>query len=287
MTYKNIFIPFFDESRADAAFAAAALIAKQEKSHISAVHMRQRPLPPYDVYFPLGGTFTPQSDESYLQAEEENADALRERFNNLCKEHGVAPAAIGDHKDEMGATASWRDEEGDIPADLVRIAAAADLIVVASEAEEAGAPLAEDLLFQSGRPVLLCPAAGIASLPERVVITWNASAEAARAVASSSPFLHGASAVKVLTIHEPSRVDVKTADIAATLRLHGLDTSETEIELEPDERASDVLVREIEDAKADLVVMGAYSHSRWREAVLGGFTRHMLNKAAVPVLLAR
>jgi len=290
MSYKNILVPFFNKDRARIAFHAAAAIAKSCKAHITAVHMRQSPSRPRVVYYPLGGAYPRGAEDAYKQAEDDNAAALHQLFGELCKDQAVGAAEISEHKASMGATASWRDEKGDILDRMAKTGAACDLIVAADPDEGGGAddsPLVEALLFQTGRPLLLCPAAGLARFPERVVVAWNASPEAASALSAGLPFLAKAKLVKLLTIKEPGREDVTTDDIAATLRLHGIETTQSELELEPGEDATGVLDKEIAEAQARLVVMGAYSHNRWRQAVLGGFTRHMLRKTNVPVLMAR
>lgn len=288
MAVKKILLPFMEDRAARLAFGAAAAVAKEFKSHVCAVHLRQRPAAPVEIYYPLGGRYPAEMINSLEEAEDKRADDLRVTFKELCDEFAVGEEELAEHTDDRGATASWLDEEGDMPADFARRATASDMSVVAFAEKEPSAfetGLVEELLFQSGRPVLLCPRAGMPAMPKRVVVAWNGREEAARAVGAGIDFLKEAEAVKVLTVRRRQALAVNTDDITACLRLHGVDATQTDIELEARENETARLDEEIREFGAELVVMGAYSHSRWREAVLGGFTRHMLREAMVPVFM--
>jgi len=290
MTFKSILVPVFEENAARSAFVAAASIARRFDAHIVALHVRQRPTPPNVIYFPLGGSYPTDDDARYKQAEDDNAARLHALFDDLCDNEKVGIVDLRKHADEMGATASWRDERGEVPEMIGRLATAFDIAVVAAPEGQFSAfqeRLVEALLFQSGRPVLMQPAAQDAGAAERIVIAWNESAESARAVAAATPFLEAARVVKIVTVDEPGAASASINEIAACLQLHGVETSEVKVEHERSENAVDALEREVAEARADLLVMGAYSHSRWREALLGGFTRHVLHEAKTAVLMAR
>lgn len=290
MTIKSIFAPFLSKQDALVGFKAAAVIAEKFDAHIAAASMRQRPINAGVVYFPLGGVYPLDDDDALKRAEEKNVSELRLQFDDLCDELSVGINDIERHSDEKGATASWRDLKGSIPEDLARTASSFDLIVAAAPGSDDKTfqwQLIEELLFSSGRPLFISPKEGAENFPSRIVVAWNGSVEAAAAIAAALPFMKCADMVKILTVHDPSKRHSSTTDLAASLRLHNVDTSETEIELEKGQNHIDVLVHQIVDANADLVVMGAYSHNRWREALLGGFTRHMLKTAAIPLFLAR
>ncbi|NNE40707.1 MAG: universal stress protein [Marinicaulis sp.] len=290
MPIKSIFVPFLSKQDASVGFKAAAVIAEKFDAHIAAASMRQRPLSAGVVYFPLGGVYPLGDDDALKRAEEKNVSKLRLQFDDLCDEHGVGINDIARHSDAKGATASWRDLKGRIPEDLARTASSFDLAVAAAPGPDDKKfqwRLVEELLFSSGRPLFLSPKEGVERFPNRIVIAWNGSVEAAAAIAAALPFMKYADMVKILSVHDISKRNTSTTDLAASLRLHGVETSETEIELEKGQDHIDVMVHEVVEANADLVVMGAYSHNRWREAVFGGFTRHMLKTTAAPMLMAR
>jgi nucleotide-binding universal stress UspA family protein len=125
--------------------------------------------------------------------------------------------------------------------------------------------------------------------PERVVIAWNESAEAMRAVRAALPLMAQARSVTVVVIdppqHAPNRSDPGGA-LSQFLSRHGLRV-EIEVLSRTLPRISDVLLRHVAESGADLVIMGAYGHSRFREAILGGATRAMLEQQQVAVLMAR
>ncbi|MGP6088215.1 universal stress protein [Antarctobacter jejuensis] len=150
-------------------------------------------------------------------------------------------------------------------------------------------PVIEGALFDGQVPVLVVPD-GVApkASPERVVIAWNESNEALRAVRSALPLLVKAKAVHVVVIdppkHGPSRSDPGGL-LSEFLARHGV-KPEVDVLAKTLPRVSDVLMRHVTDIDADMVVMGAYGHSRFREAILGGATRSMLEQTKVAAFMA-
>lgn len=147
----------------------------------------------------------------------------------------------------------------------------------------------EAALFEGMAPVLMIPEKGMpATDPHRVVLAWNQSREALVAARRAMPFLRRAESVQIVVIdppvHGPERSDPGGL-LCQMLVRHGV-RAEVVVLARTLPRVSDVLARHLRDANADLLVMGAYGHSRFREAILGGATRDMLEKAEVPVLLA-
>jgi len=131
MTITSILVPFFEKEAARTAFMSAAAVAREMNAHVCAAYMRQRPMPTSVVYYPLGGAFPPENDDVYKRAEDDNAAALRELFDELSEAERLAAAPIGKRTDEMGATAEWRDLKGDLPDGFARLAAAFDLVSMA------------------------------------------------------------------------------------------------------------------------------------------------------------
>lgn len=150
-------------------------------------------------------------------------------------------------------------------------------------------PVVESALFEGQVPVVVVPEQLTPSAhPRRIVIGWNESAEALRAVRAALPLLQGAYAVQVCVIdppqHGPDRSDPGGA-LSQFLARHAV-RAEIDVMSKIMPRVSDVLMRHVRDVDADMVVMGAYGHSRFREAILGGATRNMLEHASVPVFMA-
>ncbi len=149
--------------------------------------------------------------------------------------------------------------------------------------------ITEAALFNGAVPVLIVPdGAEVTGQFKNIVIAWNESAEALRAIRAALPFLQAADLVSIAIIdppqHGPERSDPGGA-LSQMLARHGV-RAEVSVLARTMPRVSDILNRHVRDKDADLVVMGAYGHSRFRESILGGATRHMLEVAEVPVLMA-
>jgi nucleotide-binding universal stress UspA family protein len=149
--------------------------------------------------------------------------------------------------------------------------------------------VAERLALGSGRPVLVVPYVGrYPEIGRNVVIAWKAGRESARAVFDALPILEQAEQVQILEIEEGGRRrNVLAADtsIAATLARHGIKPA-VRTSVAGDISIGDEILSRIADMGADLLVMGAYGHSRMRELVFGGVTRHIAGHMTVPTLFS-
>ena len=147
----------------------------------------------------------------------------------------------------------------------------------------------EAALFEGMSPVLIVPPSGMKSAePKRIVLAWNQSREALVAARRAMPFLKRAEMVQIVVVdpptHGPERSDPGGL-LCQLLVRHGV-RAEVSVLARTLPHVSDVLARQARDLDAELLVMGAYGHSRFREAILGGTTREMLGSAEVPVFLA-
>jgi nucleotide-binding universal stress UspA family protein len=172
----------------------------------------------------------------------------------------------------------------------------ADLVVVGqhergTERETGITPgFVDELALSCGRPMLLVPYAGrFRDVGKRVLVAWNASPEAARAVADALPLLARAERVEVIVFQGGPRGDhgqEPGADAALYLARHGVKATVSRYGIPDVDVGSQILTRAA-DLSVDLIVMGAYGHSRLRELVLGGVTRTLLESMTVPVLMSR
>ncbi|MDR3515818.1 MAG: universal stress protein [Azospirillaceae bacterium] len=218
----------------------------------------------------------------------DGAAAVEARFRD------AARGVIADDRIEWYVVTGDPDEVG---ADLARCA---DLVMIGQIAPDqflAFPPVhPETVLFAGGRPVLMVPYAGAASghrvPPATVMIAWNGSSAAARAVGDAVPILRRANKVIVLSVNPPfrARLDaaaaaVPGADLVRHLSRHGIRAKAHHVNV-GDIEPGDILLNQAADLGVDLIVMGAYGRSRLRELVLGGTTRHILRHMTVPVLLS-
>jgi nucleotide-binding universal stress UspA family protein len=182
--------------------------------------------------------------------------------------------------------------------DLGRVAAVharyADVTVMTRPTEGAGAELREEIiegvLFHSGRPALIAPPGWKGTgIGKRVVVAWDASREATRALSEADDILEFAESVTVLTVDAKPKMfghgDQPGANIAAHLSRRGLPAEVRNVD-SMGRAASAAIMEEAQSLGADLVVMGGYAHSRLRELVFGGATRDLLRTATVPLLMA-
>jgi nucleotide-binding universal stress UspA family protein len=172
---------------------------------------------------------------------------------------------------------------------LVEYARLRDLTIVPAEVNEfADQPSAEALIFDSGRPVVVVPRKPRKSFAlNTITVAWDFSRPAARAVGDALPLLSKAKRVHVVTVTNEKRIDTKRSgpELAKHLARHGV-----EVILEAIDAAGrpigEVLELSARAHDSDMLVMGAYGHSRLREFVLGGATRSMIARPPLPVLLS-
>lgn len=225
-----------------------------------------------------------------------NAVVLQETMTRASEEARALEASTSDWLGKTGIRWNCDAAMAQI-ADLGRHVAGharfSDLVVLPKPyGEERGSelePVIEGALFEAQTPVLVMPQKAEAKgAPKRIVIAWNEGAEALRAVRAALPLLKTAERVSVVVVdppvHGPNRSD-PGGPLSQFLARHGIKV-EIEVLAKSLPRVSDVLLRHAMDSSADMLVMGAYGHSRFREAILGGATRDMLEQATLPVLMA-
>ncbi|MEI4471046.1 universal stress protein [Frigidibacter sp. MR17.24] len=181
---------------------------------------------------------------------------------------------------------------GSLPALVGRAARFADLVVQtrpygAGRTADAEA-VVEAAMFQGGAPVMILPDAGVSipRAPKRVVLAWNQSSEALAAIRAALPLLKTAGEVAIVVVDPGTWADREDpgGSLSQWLDRHGVST-EISV-LAKTAPISDVIARFCRETGADMLVMGAYGHSRLREAILGGATRNMLEKTELPVFMA-
>ncbi len=270
-------------TRADAAaptLAAAGALALEGASHLDVLALGIDHTA--DAYATLGAA--PMIWQTlHVRTEEEARAVTKAAEAALTAQPPVLRAAVETTVIQAGAV-------GDLIAMRARFA---DLVVLPRPYGEGRGPaevtIVEAALFGADAPVLVLPEGGVLSpAPKRVLLAWNQSREALAAARSALPFLKQADHVSVTIVdppkHGPERSD-PGGPLCQWLARHGVSV---EVTILPGNmpRVSDALMRHATDMRAELIVMGAYGHSRIREAILGGATRAMLEKASVPVLMA-
>lgn len=276
-----------DENDA-AALAAALSVARPFGAHIDVLHAR---------YDPVNTAVAMASDAGsgaltvglidQLEADGRRREAAaKEGFERFCREAGLAIAAAPAGAQDASVTAEWHVEPGDEPRLMAAHGRSADLIVAARAADEDGGSRAtlETVLFETGRPLLIAPTAAMPASLDRVAIAWKPAPQAARAVALAMPLLLRAREIVVAIVEERADARDEVDRLVRNLAWHGLTAHAERMPPGPDGAAATLLGAVA--GRADLLVMGGYGHSRLREWVFGGFTEHVLDDAALPVLIA-
>ena len=284
---RQILLPLNGTETGSAALATALLVARQFNAHVTAIHVRadSREVAPL-AGEGLSGAMV---EEMMSAAERETAERSRNvlaDFERFVLDHAVPIGSGRFDADAPSARLSLiTGREDDIVAQQARLS---DLAVVPhpDAAELSSSDALHAVLFDSGRPVLVAPKREPGTLGTRIAIAWNGSAESAQAVRDCLPWLVRAQFVRVLHSPDYQRRGPQAADLLPYLALHGVaaDTAE----FRPiDREVGAGLLQGARDFGADLMCQGAYSHSRLRQLILGGVTRHVLEFADLPVLMCR
>ena len=278
MDYKTLLTVLTDDTIAAAQLDQAAGLANACDAHLDILCLGVDRTQ-YGYYY--GGPDAVILQETLTQAENQ-ASGLRD----LAKDR---MARAGDR----WSTSNGVVQLSDIGRHVAYRARFADLVIAPRPYGEGRGPelvgVVEAAMFEGRVPVLVMPdAARLESKPKTVLVAWNESVEAMAAIRKSLPFLVAADTVRI-TVIDPPQHDSDRSDPGAMLgQMPARHGAKCEIDVLSNTmyRVSDVLNRHATDTDADMIVMGAYGHSRFRQSILGGATRSMLEKAAVPVLMA-
>jgi len=288
MAIRKLLLPLTGTAAGESALATALTVARLWNAHVTALHVR---VDSRDVA-PLAGEGLSGAmiEEMMSATEKESADrahAVRGVFDRFVAREQVSvaePKYANAHATASFVAVTGREE--DIVAQQARLA---DLTIVPhpeSGDDVSSSDALHAVLFDSGRPVLIAPHTPPASIGTRVAIAWNGTAESASAVQAAMPWLQRAQAVRVLSAEGYQRRGPEAQDLAEYLALHGVNVEVATFL--PVERSVGLgLLKAAGDFGADLLCMGAYSHSRLRQLILGGVTRAVLERSNLPVLMNR
>ena len=287
MTIKNILALPIDPHTNNSVLASALCIAKNFGAHIDFTHVKGDPTQYTGPIFDgIPADVLRDMQQEQARRIQEIEDSVRGSFDDFvaCEELALHDKPqMSDHP-----SASWVSIIGEAAEVVSERGGAYDLIVVGRPLEPSSFAYAtmESALFTTGRPVLLAPPDLPKHIGETVLVAWNRSAQSARAFhAAKALMLRQAKKIRILSIVTGAKQGPPASEIADNLSWHGM---EAEVrELTPDIRSiGDVLLAEASAIHADLLIMGAFSHSRVRQMIFGGVTKHLLENTTLPVLMA-
>jgi nucleotide-binding universal stress UspA family protein len=280
MSYKTILAILDTSENVNVAIDFALALATEHKAHLIGLHAEIISAVPLVAPMEIPDPVAVQALQDMAHTE---AQHIRETFNSRAHAGGVSY--------------EWRSfasSVGYASQPLLESARSSDLIVAVQPdpANPSDAHVdVESFLFESGRPILMIPYIFKQPKPiKRVLIAWNGSKEAARATFDAMPFLEAADAVEIFSV-DPVETNGETplltgTEIAATLTRHGIKVTLVTAS-SADKSASHVIENRLSDSSIDLLVMGAYTHSRLWQMIFGGTTKTLLQSMTALTLLSR
>ncbi len=280
MSYKNILVHLDASERALPRLRLALELAKRFEAHLTGLFVVFRP-DAHSFYVMAGSAeYFINQETSRKQRQAELERLFRDEITHA-KIHG-----------------EWRSSTEHANRVVAEAARLVDLTIVGQFNPDdpesfIAEQFTENVALSAGRPVLVVPYAGhFSTIGSRVLFAWDGSREATRALHDALPFLIRAKETIVLTINalggegEPPASRIPGADIAAVIARHGANVVTEQMEGVHGIPVGQMLLSRASDLSVDLMVMGCYGHSRWRELALGGATRSVLQSMTVPVLMS-
>lgn len=283
MSFKTILVMLNDSSRTQQLLDASSAIARQFDAHLIGLYV----VPAAKVYSDVGMLATPILFEGYRDLFKSKLGEVRKKFEASVKQDGLK--------------AEWRAVDSNYP-DVAEAAIAhsrgVELVIAGQIDRGADGDIERDLvvrlILESGRPVLIIPKQGNFAprgegIAEKAIVGINGTRESSRAMFDALPLLRLVREARLVWVN-PYRQhgeagDIPGAEEAAVLARHGI-KAVAEPMMTDEQNAGGALLMRANDLGADLLVMGGYAHSRMREFVFGGATRHVLEHMTIPVLMS-
>lgn len=278
MSIKDILVVCDAGEANDYRVETALLYAKIHQAHLTGLH-----LVPYPIIPVYGSTF-PETIPYYSSEQLEQSENTAKKLQNTFKKKAA--------KQEIPC--DWKDIDGVDVRYIIDNARYSDLVIVPqgySSYGEANTQKIDDYLsIHLGRPLMVTPdIKKVFNLPKKIMIAWNESHEAARAVHDALPFLQYAEQVQIVSVAASAKQEKKymiyDGDLRKHLSHHGI---EAEVRsLDPASRSTGkTLLEGAIEFEADFLVMGAYGNARLKEIVLGGATKYLLRNSTIPLFLS-
>lgn len=283
MPYRKILVPIVGAAGDKAALAAAFGLARQFGAHAEALFVRLDPVRavPYGyIGTDVSGYSAQYAIEAAIKASDEAQKIATTAFNNAVESFKI------EVKDKPGAradaTVHMKVVEGDFADAIERHSRLSDLVVFGAGGADSQETIREGFeaaLLSGARPVLFTPIEPAESPGQRIAIAYDGSATAAHAVMAALPFLTRAKAIHSFEVTTATGVSPPLTELREYLALRGIGAIEHLVDPGPKSTA-EALINAVHAQRCDLLVLGGYGHSRIREFVLGGVTRHLVRRPA-------
>lgn len=288
MSIKNILCLIDGGEDSEAVLRTALSTGRRLDAHVEVLHVELDPK--YAVPLAADGMTATMIEEVVETVERESkkrAERAAQVARDVTSEVGLTLLDPG--QTEPGKFAvTFRRERGREHDVVARRGMLFDLIVLTrrhGEGEPPATPTLETALMESGRPVLVAPAGEHHDAGDSIAVAWRASVPGVHSLHNALPLLEDAKKVTVITVDDGASDDASPEDVAGYLRHHGIDAETRHVAARGSD-AGDAIMAEASKAGADMLVMGAYAHSRLRQLIMGGVTSSVLRSAAIPLFLA-
>jgi nucleotide-binding universal stress UspA family protein len=285
MSIKTILLCIRESEISEQLFETAACAAIRFEAHLDVLHVRPNPesFLPYAT-LGLSDTMRGSITESAERSASEQSERLRQLFEAVCARRKLPTRPRGDSPGSPDAW--WREEMGVRNEIIARQGRLADLIIVPRPYRVSPPPSSfEAAVRESGRPVLMVPREAVNEVAARgAAICWNASKEAAHAMAAALPILRTIGAVHILSSEKRMKQSPNADDVSNYLKCHGIE-AKPHVFHAKGRCVGETLLGEAKSLGCDLLVVGGYSRPRLRELVMGGVTRHLMEHADIPIFM--
>jgi nucleotide-binding universal stress UspA family protein len=291
MSYKSILVPLDGTEADDRALACAYQVAKISNSHLNILHVQADSKEAVPLLGEgMSGAMIEEMIDLAGRDADERSNLAHQKFEKFVADNGLTvrerPAGS---EDINSPSVHWVQKIGREDEIVSRGGRISDLTIMArpkSDTERPSLMTLHAAIFETGKPVLIVPPEMPTEMGRRILVAWNGTSEAAAAVAAALPFLKDAEEITVLTIETEKALNrISGEELLRNLAWHGV--SATTLGVSPGtETVGATILAQCEQMNADLLVTGAYTHSRLIQIILGGVTRHIITEAKIPVLAA-
>jgi len=280
---RNILIPISPKVEFDRQIEAALSLAYQLEAHVNAVYIRPDPIATAAAIFELAGSTELTADRIDRDSRVVEADA-HAIFEAWRASHGLACGAV--NQSLRSPFACWSEQVGSVETIIIRCGRLSDVIVLnfPDPSHVATKQAVEAAVFSTGRPTILIPKAVSNNLLRHVIIAWNGSLEATRAIAGAITLLRAAERISVFSVPSDTDDCFSNLNLGAFLTWHGIESHHLTSQPE-DKSIGSALLRVAVDSNATMLVMGGYTHGHVGPLQFGSVTSHVLHHAKVPVLM--
>jgi len=270
---KDIAVALDDSGNIENQTQAAIELADSHDSHLTGIYFERS-----FEYLPYGDSISGALEQELMKIQARNREKVADQFNSITQ--------------HRRAKTTFRVESGFNNQPISTSSGLTDLLVTGQwDSTSIGRhpkTRPDHLIMSSGRPVLVVPTIGFPdAMGTNIVIAWDQSKEAARAIHDSLPVLKKAEEVHIFEVVKGKKVitEMVAADLAEHLARHDINV-DTQSTIRNEVPIGETMLSKIADLGADMLVMGGYGHSRLREYALGGTTRTLLNSMTVPTIMA-